>query len=124
MCRGERGRDSLTFVFVNEDGEKDAVHEGSVLEDAHWLGSPSDFTEPSFDGVCGSDLLALYRGGVSETGEQPVEVMAQTYGFIRSAAVTDAACHDGRMLRRIVTSDNLAAGVWADTAYRSKANEA
>ena len=47
----------------------------------------------------------------------------RTYGFIRSAAVTDAACHDGRMLRRLVTSDNLAAGGWADTAYRSKANE-
>ena len=48
----------------------------------------------------------------------------RAYGFIRSAAVTDAACHDGKMLRRLVTTDNLAAGVWADTAYRSKANEA
>ena len=48
----------------------------------------------------------------------------RAYGFIGSTAVTDAACHDGRMLRRLVTSDNLAAGVWADTAYRSKDNEA
>ena len=48
----------------------------------------------------------------------------RAYGFIRSSVVTDAACHDGKMLRRLVTSDNLAAGVWADTAYRSKANEA
>ena len=46
----------------------------------------------------------------------------RTYGFIRTA-VTDASCHDGRMLRRLVTSDNLAAGVRADTAYRSKASE-
>ena len=51
-------------------------------------------------------------------------VTDRAYGFIRSAAVTDAACHDGKMLRYLVTADNLAAGVWADTAYRSKANEA
>ena len=48
----------------------------------------------------------------------------RTYGFIRRAAVSDAAHHDGAMLRRLVTSDNLAASVWADTAYRSQANEA
>ena len=48
----------------------------------------------------------------------------RAYGFIRSSGVTDASCHDGRMLRRLITSDNLAAGVWADTAYRSEANEA
>ena len=38
--------------------------------------------------------------------------------------MTDAARHDGKMLRHLVTSDNLAASVWADSAYRSKANEA
>ena len=51
-------------------------------------------------------------------------VVDRAYGFIRGAAVTDAARHDGKMLRHLVTSDNLAAGVWADSAYRSKANEA
>ena len=48
----------------------------------------------------------------------------RAYGFIRRAAVSDAAHHDGAMLRCLVTSDNLAASVWADTAYRSQANEA
>ena len=51
-------------------------------------------------------------------------VIDRAYGFIRGSAVTDAARHDGKMLRHLVTSDNLAAGVWADSAYRSKANEA
>ena len=51
-------------------------------------------------------------------------VIDRAYGFIRSAAVTDAARHDGKMLRHLVISDNLAAGVWVDSAYRSKANEA
>ena len=51
-------------------------------------------------------------------------VIDRAYGFIRSSAVSDAARHDGKMLRHLVTSDNLASGVWADSAYRSKANEA
>ena len=51
-------------------------------------------------------------------------VIYRAYGFIRSSSVTDAARHDGKMLRHLVTGDNLATGVWADSAYRSKANEA
>ena len=34
-------------------------------------------------------------------------VIDRAYGFIRGAAVTDAARHDGKMLRHLVTSDNL-----------------
>lgn len=44
-------------------------------------------------------------------------------GFIRKCKVTDAARFDGRMLRDVVTGDNTASDVWADTAYRSQANE-
>lgn len=46
------------------------------------------------------------------------------HGFIRSYEVTPANAHDGAMLRHVVTTDNLASGVWADTAYRSGTNEA
>jgi transposase, IS5 family len=45
-------------------------------------------------------------------------------GIDRKGKVTDAARFDGRMLRDVVTSDNTASDVWADTAYRSQANEA
>ncbi len=45
------------------------------------------------------------------------------YGFIRECAVTSAAEADGRMLRRLVTTDNTSSDVWADTAYRSRQNE-
>lgn len=48
----------------------------------------------------------------------------QAHGFIRSFKVTDAARHDGAQLKDIVRMDILATGVWADSAYRSKANEA
>ena len=45
------------------------------------------------------------------------------FGFIRAFAVTDAAEHDGKVLRQIVTNNKTSSSVWADTAYRSKANE-
>ena len=39
--------------------------------------------------------------------------------------MTDAAAHDGRMLRRgLLDRTNTGTTVWADSAYRSKANEA
>jgi len=50
--------------------------------------------------------------------------ICRRYGFIRSAKVTDGARFDGRMLRDVVTRDNTASDVWADTAYRSRDNEA
>jgi IS5 family transposase len=48
----------------------------------------------------------------------------RAHGFIRAFKVTDAARHDGAQLTDLVRRDVLATGVWADSAYRSKANEA
>jgi hypothetical protein len=48
----------------------------------------------------------------------------QRFGFIRKAVVTHGARHDGSQLREVVTTNNTASDVWADTAYRSKTNEA
>ena len=50
--------------------------------------------------------------------------ICRRYGFIRRGKVTDGARFDGRMLRDVVTNDNTASDVWADTAYRSRSNEA
>lgn len=49
--------------------------------------------------------------------------ICRRFGFIRKGRVTDGARYDGRMLRDVVTNDNTASDVWADTAYRSQANE-
>lgn len=38
--------------------------------------------------------------------------------------MSDAARHDGRYLRELVAKTNTASTVWADTAYRSRRNEA
>ena len=45
------------------------------------------------------------------------------FGFIRESAVTSASHADGRMLKRLVTTQNTSGDVWADTAYRSRKNE-
>lgn len=46
------------------------------------------------------------------------------FGFIRRQKVTDAAAHDGARLREgLIDPGNTASAVWADSAYRSQANE-
>lgn len=46
----------------------------------------------------------------------------RAHGFIRRFVVTDAARHDGAQLGAVLDPANTGSGVWADTAYRSKAN--
>ena len=45
-------------------------------------------------------------------------LIGRAFGVIRKGKVTD-----GRLLRDVVTNDNTASEVWADSAYRSQANE-
>src|SRR5690348_2534832 len=63
--------------FVGEDGEEDAVHGGSILEDAHGAGSAADLAE-AFDGVGGSHGLAFGEGLVAKAGQKLIEIVAQT----------------------------------------------
>ncbi|MDD7911504.1 transposase [Pseudovibrio exalbescens] len=42
---------------------------------------------------------------------------------MRGCAVTSASDADGRQLKHVITKDNTASDVWADSAYRSKKNE-
>jgi IS5 family transposase len=48
----------------------------------------------------------------------------RAYGFVRRFSVTSAAAHDGARLGAVLDKTNTASAVWADTAYRSKDNEA
>ena len=43
--------------------------------------------------------------------------------LVRRYRVTDAAVHDSQVLEALLSSDNTARGVWADSAYRSEAIE-
>jgi IS5 family transposase len=46
----------------------------------------------------------------------------RTHGFIRRFGVTHAARHDSSQLGAVLDPQNTASDVWADTAYRSRAN--
>src|SRR5690606_26458573 len=48
----------------------------------------------------------------------------RTHGLTRTWDAGDATAHDGARLPDLVSRANTASGVWADTAYRSKKNEA
>ncbi|WP_420337074.1 transposase [Roseibium sp.] len=70
-------------------------------------------------------------------GTKPLDIAIPSFGykahttickslrFIRRWDVSDASRHDGRFLRRgLLDRKNTGSGVWADSAYRSKQNEA
>lgn len=48
----------------------------------------------------------------------------RAHGLIRTWQTSAANAHDGARLPDLVSRENTASGVWADTAYRSKKNEA
>lgn len=73
--------------------------------------------KPTADGRPGIDIAIPSFGYKSSVS------ICRAFGFIRKGKTTDAARFDGRMLRDVVTRDNTASDVWADTAYRSQANE-
>jgi IS5 family transposase len=85
--------------------------------DARWTPTFAK-ARPSANGKPGIDIA------IPSFGYKISVSICRIVGFIRKGNVTDAARFDGGMLRDVVTSDNTAPDVWADTGYRSQANEA
>ena len=114
----------------NTEGEKAAIKAGRIPEawadkpaklaqkdrDARWTVKWSK-AKPAADGSPRVDLAVPAFGYKNHVG------IDRRHGLIRTWAVTDAARHDGAQLANLVTRANTGSGVWADTAYRSKANE-
>ncbi|WP_460255375.1 transposase [Acidiphilium sp. MT5] len=99
----------------NTEAEKAAVKDGKTAAEI-WLDDPAK-ARPTADGKPQADIAIPsfgYKSNISICG---------TFGFIRKGKTTDGARYDGRMLRDVVTGDNTASDVWADTAYRSQSNE-
>jgi transposase, IS5 family len=114
----------------NTDGEKREIKEGRVP--AEWAGKPAKLRQkdrdarwtvkytkakPSDDGAPRVDLAIPAFGYKNHIG------IDRRHGLIRSWTVTDASRHDGARLPDLIDKDNTASDVWADTAYRSQANE-
>jgi transposase, IS5 family len=114
----------------NTEGEKAEIRAGRIPgawadkpaklaqkdRDARWTVKWSK-AKPSADGSPRVDLAVPAFGYKNHLG------IDRGHGLIRTWAATDAARHDGAQLANLVTRANTGSGVWADTAYRSKANE-
>ncbi|WP_246697032.1 transposase [Methylobacterium planeticum] len=85
--------------------------------DARWTIKWSK-AKPAEDGAKRVDIAVPAFGYKNHVG------IDRRHGLIRTWLATDAARHDGTQLPGLVSKANTAGDVWADTAYRSKANEA
>jgi IS5 family transposase len=85
--------------------------------DARWTVKFSK-AKPAADGKPQIDIAVPHFGYKSHIS------IDRRHGVIRRGKTTDAAAHDGARLREgLVDPNNTASDVWADTAYRSAANE-
>ena len=84
--------------------------------DARWTVKYTK-AKPSADGAPRLDLAVLAFGYKNHIG------IDRRHRLIRRWRVTDAARHDGALLPELIDPNNTASKVWADTAYRSQANE-
>ena len=114
----------------NTDGEKAEIKAGCIPEawkakpaklrqkdrDARWTMKWSK-AKPSDDGAPRLDLAVPAFGYKNHIG------IDRRHGLIRTWMATDAARYDGAQLPGLISKRNTASDVWADTAYRSKANE-
>jgi transposase, IS5 family len=113
----------------NTDDEKRDIKDGRIPPE--WAKKPAKLRQKDRDA----------RWTVKSTKAKPphgaprVDLAIPAFGYknhigidrrhrlIRRWRVTDAARHDGALLAKLIDPNNTAGDVWADTAYRSQANE-
>jgi IS5 family transposase len=116
----------------NSAAQKAEIKAGRIPED--WKDKPAKLAQKDRDARW---TLVFGKAREREDGTHHADIaipvfgykshasIDRRHGFIRRWDVTDAAAHDGRMLRRgLLDKSNTGPTVWADSAYRSKANEA
>jgi IS5 family transposase len=115
----------------NTDGEKAAIKAGEVPE--AWRDKPAKLRQKDRDGRW---TVKFSQAKPKEDATAQVDIAIPVFGYkshisidrrhgvIRRAMTTDAAAYDGARLREgLIDPANTASDVWADTAYRSAANE-
>jgi len=114
----------------NSDGEKRDIRNGRIPE--AWKDKPAKLAQKDRDARW---TVKFSKGKPDENGAPRIDLAVPAFGYknhitidrehglIRTWTVTDAARHDGAQLPNLVSNNNTASSVWADTAYRSKANE-
>jgi IS5 family transposase len=116
----------------NTEEEKTAIKAGAVPED--WKDKPAKLRQKDRDARW---TVKFAKARPKEDGSSQIDIAIPFFGYknhisidrrhgiIRRELTTDAAAHDGARLREgLIDPTNTASDVWADTAYRSAANEA
>lgn len=116
----------------NTEEEKAAIKAGKTASEI-WSDKPAKaaqkdtdarWTVKSSKGKIKADGTVQGDIAIPEFGYKTHISIDTGHGFIRRQKITDAAAHDGARLREgLIDPANTASSVWADTAYRSKANE-
>lgn len=116
----------------NTDGEKEAIKAGKTADEI-WPDEPNKAAQKDVDArwtlkIGGKiryrpDGVPLPQIALPVFGYKSHIAIDRRFGFIRNGAVTSASHPDGRMLPKLLTSENTSSEVWADSAYRSQKNE-
>lgn len=114
------------------DGEKEAIKAGKVPP--AWRDKPAKLRQKDRDARWTVKFSKAKEAGEAKAKQRDIAVPAFGYknhasidrrhGFLRGWKVTSASAYDGAQLRNVLNKDNTGSAVWADTAYRSKKNEA
>ncbi len=117
----------------NSDDEKRAIKEGKPADEI-WPDEPNKAAQKDVSARWTVKYSKAKQRADGSTHKIDIAIPAfgykdhiaidRRYGLIRTWKVTDAARYDGAQLNDLVTRDNTGSSVWADTAYRSKKNEA
>ena len=114
----------------NTDEEKREIKSGRVPE--AWKASPAKLAQKDRDARW---TVKWSKAKPAQDGSPRVDLAVPAFGYknhisidrrhglIRTWSTTDAASYDGAQLPILISKENTASDVWADTAYRSKANE-
>lgn len=119
----------------NTEEEKTAIKEGRIPD--RWKDKPAKVRQKDRDARWNVKYTkAKVKEGADPKAFKPVDLAIPMYGYknhigidrvhglIRTWDASAANAHDGARLPDLVSRPNTASGVWADTAYRSKKNEA
>ncbi|KHS41664.1 MULTISPECIES: IS5 family transposase [Novosphingobium] len=119
----------------NTDEEKAAIKDGRIPE--AWKAKPARLRQKDRDARGSVKYTkAKVKEGADPKAFKPVDLAIPMFGYknhigidhahglIRTWDASAANAHDGARLPDLVSKANTGSGVWADTAYRSKKNEA
>lgn len=116
----------------NTEDEKAAVKAGKTADEI-WPNEPNKAAQKDVDArwtlkIGGKvryrpDGAPLPMIAIPTFGYKSHISIDRRFGFIREGTTTSAAGADGRELKNVVSKDNTAGDVWADSAYRSQSNE-